>query len=587
MDMRTRQEMKLWALKSNIKHTALKELFAIWNRRIPNMFPGDPRTFLDTPRKIEITKIGDGAYWHNGLAQNLSRALNSVHHDSSRELTCLSLNFNMDGLPVYKSSKIEFWPILCNIHELPKIKPLVVGIYCGAGKPVDLALYLGPFVQEMQQILKHGLFIQKYGYHIQIKIRCFICDSPARAFIKGIVNFNGKNGCNKCTVIGEYSYISHCVYFPRIGCEKRNDAEFRALAYGSHHKCYTPLVELPINMIEDFPVGDSLHLIDLGVMKCCLMGWKDGNMGTYRTKWSYSNISTVSTFLVNCKMPSEIHRAVRGLDVLAFWKGTEYRTFLLYLSIVILRRVLPIDVYQHFLLFFCSVTICSSLNAHSKLLPVAETLLYTYIETYRDFYGEDFMTSNVHNLSHLIEEVRKFGELSTFSAYPFENRLFQIKRLLRNGNNPLSQVAKRIVEIMQMDNNTSDNTPSSDIEKYPILQQLIQSGHFSKIQFENFSLKSNEHNKWFLSEDEKIVAMKYAKKENYSIIIAGYALKDKSDVFVIPFRSSFLDIYKSNATCFEKNLLTFKSSDVKIKLVAIEESENIKVFIPLLHSYIQ
>ena len=34
-----------------------------------------------------------------------------------------------------------------------------------------------------------------------------------------------------------------------------------------HHKCTSPLEELEIDMVEDFPVSDSLHLIDLGIMK--------------------------------------------------------------------------------------------------------------------------------------------------------------------------------------------------------------------------------------------------------------------------------------------------------------------------------
>lgn len=109
-------------------------------------------------------------------------------------------------------------------------------------------------------------------------------------------------------------------------------------------------------------------------------------------------------------MPTEIHRAVRGLDVLAHWKGTEYRTFLLYIGIVVLKSVLSKVVYQHFLLLFCAATICSS-NSHKHFLPLAESLLDIYVETYRDFYGEDYMTSNVHNLTHLINEVRKFGIL--------------------------------------------------------------------------------------------------------------------------------------------------------------------------------
>lgn len=69
-------------------------------------------------------------------------------------------------------------------------------------------------------------------------------------------------------------------------------------------------------MIEDFPVSDSLHLIDLGLMKRLLIGWRDGNFGIYLTKWNASDIEKVDNFLNDCVMPTEIHRSVRSLDVL-------------------------------------------------------------------------------------------------------------------------------------------------------------------------------------------------------------------------------------------------------------------------------
>lgn len=66
----------------------------------------------------------------------------------------------MDGLPIYKISKCEFWPVLGNIHEIPEIKPLVIGIYSGTGKPADLSSYLQTFVSETKQVLQDGIFVK-------------------------------------------------------------------------------------------------------------------------------------------------------------------------------------------------------------------------------------------------------------------------------------------------------------------------------------------------------------------------------------------------------------------------------------------
>ena len=57
-------------------------------------------------------------------------------------------------------------------------------------------------------------------------------------------------------------------------------------------------------MIEDFPVADSLHLIDLGIMKRCLLGWRDGSFGTFKTKWAARDTVKVTDFLLKCRIPS-------------------------------------------------------------------------------------------------------------------------------------------------------------------------------------------------------------------------------------------------------------------------------------------
>lgn len=126
------------------------------------------------------------------------------------------------------------------------------------------------------------------------------------------------HGCLKCTTVGEYSHRSHTVTFSSQMFLNRNDEEFRAKKYGAHHKADSPLLELPIDMVEDFPVGDSLHLIDLGIMKRLLVGWRNGNFGMYTTKWCASDVIKVNEFLMKCKMPSEIHRSIRTLDCLAY-----------------------------------------------------------------------------------------------------------------------------------------------------------------------------------------------------------------------------------------------------------------------------
>lgn len=55
--------------------------------------------------------------------------------------------------------------------------------------------------------------------------------------------------------------------FPQIDCMPRSDEMFRNRSQQGHHKTYSLLEQLQINMIDDFVTSDPLHLVELGIMK--------------------------------------------------------------------------------------------------------------------------------------------------------------------------------------------------------------------------------------------------------------------------------------------------------------------------------
>lgn len=129
--------------------------------------------------------------------------------------------------------------------------------------------------------------------------------------------------------------------FPNLDATRRTDKSFREQSQKSHHKEYSLFEELnEVNMIHDFPTSDPLHLLELGVMRRCMYRWVFGHKG-YELKWSKALTELGSRLLAKYQhqVPSEIHRAVRGLDSLRHWKGVEYRTMLLYVGIVIFKQV--------------------------------------------------------------------------------------------------------------------------------------------------------------------------------------------------------------------------------------------------------
>lgn len=110
-----REKLKEWASTFSISTRALDSLLNILRSSDviidSSLLPKNHRTILKTPLNVPTTEIAGGELWYNGLEKSLKNIFSTLNHD-----IVVSLNFNIDGIPIYKSSKISFWPILANIY---------------------------------------------------------------------------------------------------------------------------------------------------------------------------------------------------------------------------------------------------------------------------------------------------------------------------------------------------------------------------------------------------------------------------------------------------------------------------------------
>lgn len=67
--------------------------------------------------------------------------------------------------------------------------------------------------------------------------------------------------------------------FGDLMCPRRTNETFRNRTDVEHHKERSLIEDLNIDMIMSFPTSDSLHLLDLGLMKKCLLRWVFGEKG--------------------------------------------------------------------------------------------------------------------------------------------------------------------------------------------------------------------------------------------------------------------------------------------------------------------
>lgn len=262
------EELRQWALmEPPIPHSKLEELLKILKRtRYPEL-PKCAKTFLgtnNTPYKIEkLTDNDSGEIVYVGIAENLKTCVNPELHENHD----LQLLFNIDGLPLYKSSSMQFWSILCKVFHQPDIyKPFPVAIYCGNQKPSCVESYLRKFVIELNQLLEFGVQIDNLLF--QVSIKAFICDRLARSFVKCIKSHGGYWACERCEVEGQR--VAGRTVYPinrTVNTPRTNDS-FRNQSNHQHHIGVSPLLNINphIDMINDF-VLDSMHLVYLGIVK--------------------------------------------------------------------------------------------------------------------------------------------------------------------------------------------------------------------------------------------------------------------------------------------------------------------------------
>jgi hypothetical protein len=189
--------------------------------------------------------------------------------DESNEDSVLYFNVNIDGIPLVKSSGEQFWPILCSIEGF---YPFLVALYYGSSKPNCINEYLSDFLKELQEVSLNGIIFN--SKHFQIQLKAFICNAPARAFLKELKGHTGYYACERCTIKGLWRR-NRILFHSREEHTLRTDVDFRNRCYVHHQTSATPLVEFGINCVSSFCL-DYMHLVCLGVVKRVLWFLKQG-----------------------------------------------------------------------------------------------------------------------------------------------------------------------------------------------------------------------------------------------------------------------------------------------------------------------
>ena len=475
------KELVTWAVRNRETRNSINEILAIFRRQGLEHLPKDARTLLKTPRLIEEEAKCGGKYFHFGLKSGILETFKLQAFPDT--LTSIDLHINVDGLPIFKNSEDCFWPILCSFHGC---KPFIVSLFCGKHKPTSLDDYLEDFLNEYIVLKDSGIEINVR--HYDVSIHAFICDAPARSFLKCTQGHTGYFACERCTIRGTWN--GRVTYDTEAEFPLRTDEKFDNLEYGEHQKRLSPLVICGSSLINDFSL-DYMHLVCLGVVKKVLTYLKKGPPCCKLSKAQTSELSEILLSFQG-KLPSDFARQPRSLKVLDRWKATEFRQFLLYTGPVALKGILHKKAYIHFMTLSVALSILLNCDEEKRNAYVhyAGELLQHFVKNCCSIFGRTFNVYNVHNLLHLADDVKHFQcSLNEVSAFPFETYLHQVKKAVKSPLNPVAQVAKRKAEAAQSDldlhrpqakkytSKTKDRCYSLSNGSFAIIQDVRKNGY--------------------------------------------------------------------------------------------------------------
>lgn len=405
--------------------------------------------FIEIPIIEQLNKMFSRVGFYELLNQRFTREKNNtqnyediydgeVYKSAIKDLSFVNISdltftWNTDGVSLFKSSKMGIWPLYLVINELPykerfkKENVVFAGLWFGYDKPLP-NMFLRIFVDDFLKLYEGIKCKIANMTHVIIRgiVLCGTCDLPAKALMLNFKNYNGDFGCTICKIRTKRVDKTQTYPFKR-------SLELRAL---EETKCFAAEAEAKnkarfgvkgpsaldlfvLDYVKSTAI-DIMHCAYEGVMKQLLKIWFDVKFNKHAASLiEFKEI--INTRIRSLKPPSFVPRIPRSITDSLYFKASEYKAFLYYYSLPLLHDIMDSQFFNHHILLVHGLSLLNSSSISELDILEAQSVLTEYVARFEFLYGAKNMSSNIHLLLHLPDNVRKFGPLWVTSCMTFEN----------------------------------------------------------------------------------------------------------------------------------------------------------------------
>ena len=361
-----------------------------------------------------------------------------------------------DGVNIKKSTlQKQLWPVWLQIADLPPRRRhsrqniVLAALFVGFTIPnwTDIVPLLNAELLSSVQVRFNGFFFKTF-----LKVKLLIADLGAKSHVLNMYKFNGFYGCHFCTAPGKTIGRTHSYYpFTQTGKTREHGVNDMLVNYAE----LLPVDE-NINvagvkgksafasMIDDLPLKapvDYMHCVLLGVFPELIKLCNRALCPNDRTE--------VGLILSKLSCPREMvvySRKIRSLDEIAQFKANEYFNWIFYISLLVFRNRLPQDLYSHLQNLVFGVRLLFESSA-ATATAAARILLKDFCRDIVSMHGgnERIETINVHCLTHLVDQVQRYGPLYCYSAMSFESANRTLSDLFTGSHSEIEIICRRVI----------------------------------------------------------------------------------------------------------------------------------------------